>query len=159
MRSFCNLSSDEFSLFAVTFILPRTVHRDKLVEMVVFHVIEMLVNLFPTKVKLIIHPLSVKSRTGPHENLVDVCASFKDDGFLTSMLEIFTRRWQTMDLTSMMRELKRSLGKKKMDHIREHGIEWRYRHFREREDTTVIISIKENLSCLARLKMHEEPTF
>ena len=30
------------------------------------------------------------------------------------MLEIFTKRWQTMDLISMMRELKRSLAEKRL---------------------------------------------
>ena len=49
-----------------------------------------------------------------HEELVDVSASFIGDDFLTSMLEIFTRRWKTMDLISVMRELKRSLAEKRM---------------------------------------------
>ena len=119
--------------------------------MVVFPVKERLVTLFPTKVKLIIRPFYEEPRTGLHENLVDVCTRCEDGGFLTSMLEIFTRRWQTMDLVSMMRELKRSLGKKKIKHI----TGWRHR----REKIMVIARIEENLSCLVRLKMHEEPTY
>ena len=123
--------------------------------MVVFPVKERLVALFPTKVKLIIPPISAKPRTGLHENLVDVCTLFEDGGFLTSMLEIFTRRWQTMDLISMMRGLKRSLRKKKM----EHTIGRRHKLLGRRENTTVIARIEESLSCLVRLKMHEEPTY
>lgn len=89
-----------------------------------------------------------------HENLVDVCTRCEDGGFLTSMLEIFTRRWQTMDLISMMRELKRSLRKKKIKHIKGP----RHRLY-GREEITVIARIEENLSCIVRLKMHEEPTY
>ena len=88
-----------------------------------------------------------------HENLVDVCTRCEDGGFLTSMLEIFTRRWETMDLISMMRELKRSLRKKIITHITERG-----HTLYGRENITVIARIEENLSCIVRLKMHEEPT-
>ena len=122
--------------------------------MVVFPVKERLVTLFPTKVKLIIRPFYEEPRTGLHENLVDVCTRCEDGGFLTSMLEIFTRRWQTMDLISMMRELKRSLRKKKIKHIKGP----RHRLY-GREEITVIARIEENLSCIVRLKMHEEPTY
>lgn len=88
-----------------------------------------------------------------HENLVDVCTRCEDSGFLTSMLEIFTRRWQTMDLISMMRELKRSLSKKNIQLIKGR------RRRLYGEDITVIARIEENLSCIVRLKMHEEPTY
>ena len=76
---------------------------------------ERLVTSFPTKVKLIIHPKLRIPRTWPHEELVEVSASFGGYDFLTSMLEIFTKRWQTMDLISMMRELKRSLEEKRLE--------------------------------------------
>ena len=65
---------------------------------------------------------------------------------LPLMLEIFKKRWQTMDLISMMRELRRSLGEKYTGR----GI------FLQREFEKFII--KENLSCLVRFIMHEEPT-
>ena len=61
------------------------------------------------------------------------------------MLEIFIKRWQTMDLISMMRELGRSLA------------EMPRRGFLSRvklKNST----IEENLSCLVRFIMHEEPT-
>ena len=74
---------------------------------------ERLVISFRRKVKLIIHPKSQMASTWLHEELVDVSASFRGDDFLTSMLEIFTRRWKTMDLISVMRELKRSLAEKR----------------------------------------------
>ena len=110
---------------------------------------ERLVTSFPTKVKLIIHPKLRIPRTWPHEELVEVSASFGGDDFLTSMLEIFTKRWQTMDLISMMRELKRSLEEKRLE---DRGSPFFYKWRRN-----VNIYYKENLSCLVRFIMHEEP--
>ena len=106
---------------------------------------------FPRKVKLIIHPKSQMASTWLHEELVDVSASFRGDDFLTSMLEIFTRRWKTMDLISVMKELKRSLAEKRMAN---RGSSLYF----TREKVTVISTIKENLSCLLRFSMHEEST-
>ena len=71
---------------------------------------------------------------------------FRGDVFLPLMLEIFIKRWQTMDLISMMRELRRSLGEKYTGRD----------IFLQREFEEFII--KENLSCLVRFIMHEEPT-
>ena len=74
-----------------------------------------------------------------------MCVSFRGDVFLPLMLEIFIKRWQTMDLISMMRELGRSLA------------EMPRRGFLSRvklKNST----IEENLSCLVRFIMHEEPT-
>ena len=71
---------------------------------------------------------------------------FRGDVFLPLMLEIFIKRWQTMDLISMMRELERSLGEKYS------GIGF----FLARDCEECII--KENLSCLVRFTMHKEPT-
>ena len=103
-------------------------------------------------------------RTRPREELVDVSASFGSDDFLTSVLEIFTKRWQTMDLISMMRELQRSLGEKKMEEemeeemLRNRMIERDFGPDLPREIGTVIHAINENLSCRIRFTMHEEPT-
>ena len=71
---------------------------------------------------------------------------FDGDIFLPLVLEIFIKRWQTIDLISMMRELERSLPEKNMGR----GF------FLPREFEEPII--KENLSCLVRFIMHEEPT-
>ena len=70
---------------------------------------------------------------------------FYGNVILPLMLEIFIKRWQTMDLISMMRELGRSLA------------EMPRRGFLSRvklKNST----IEENLSCLVRFIMHEEPT-
>ena len=64
---------------------------------------------------------------------------------LPLMLEIFKKRWQTMDLSSMMRELNRSLATE----LIERGILFR---------RVPEFIIKENLSCLVRFIMHKEPT-
>ena len=71
---------------------------------------------------------------------------FDGDVCLPLMLEIFIKRWQTMDLLSMMRELERSLGEK-----------YTVRDFLFPRESEVFI-IKEYLSCLVRFIMHEEPT-
>ena len=71
---------------------------------------------------------------------------FPGNAFLPLMLEIFIKRWQTMDLLSMMRESARSLAEKYAGR----GFLFT-RYFEE-------LIIKENLSCLVRFVMHEEPT-
>ena len=68
------------------------------------------------------------------------------DVFLPLMLEIFIKRWQTMDLISMMRELKRSLAGEFIGR----GVIF----LRDLEE----LIINENLSCLVRFIIHEEPT-
>ena len=96
--------------------------------------------------KLIIHSLSHQPHSWPHKELVEVFVPFDGDVFLPLMLEIFIKRWQTMDLLSMMRELARSLAEK-----------YTGRGFLFTRDFEELI-IKENLSCLVRFIMHEEPT-
>ena len=68
--------------------------------------------------------------------------SFRGDVFLPLVLEIFIKRWQTMDLISMMRELRRSLAERSL-------------LFQENFGNLII---RENLSCLVRFIMHKEPT-
>ena len=96
--------------------------------------------------KLIIRSSSSQPHSWPHKELVELSVPFDGNVFLPLMLEIFIKRWQTMDLISMMRELKRSLPGESI---------WRGpllpRDFEE-------LIIKENLSCLVRFIMHEEPT-
>ena len=81
-----------------------------------------------------------------HKELVEVFVPFRGDVFLPLMLEIFIKRWETMDLISMMREIKRSLAEKSM------GIRILFPGGSEE------FIIKENLSCLVRFIMHKEPT-
>ena len=107
---------------------------------------ERLVTAFPTKVKLIIHSSSRQPRSLSHKELVEVSVPFDGDVFLPLVLEIFIKRWQTMDLISMMRELKRSLAGK--------STVIGYLFLRDFEK----FIIKENLSCLVRFIMHKEPT-
>ena len=107
---------------------------------------ERLVTAFPTKVKLIIHSSFRQPHSWLYEELVEVSVPFDGDVFLPLMLEIFIKRWQTMDLISMMRELKRSLVRKSI------GSGYLFQmDFEE-------LIVKENLSCLVRFIMHEEPT-
>ena len=96
--------------------------------------------------KLIIRSSSSQPHSWLHKELVEVSVPFDGDVFLPSMLEIFIKRWQTMDLISMMRELRRSLGEKYTGRD----------IFLQRDFEKFII--KENLSCLVRFIMHEEPT-
>ena len=96
--------------------------------------------------KLIIRSSSSQPHSWPHKELVELSVPFDGNVFLPLMLEIFIKRWQTMDLISMMRELKRSLARK--------SIESGFLFQRDFEE----VIVKENLSCLVRFIMHEEPT-
>ena len=96
--------------------------------------------------KLIIHSSSRQPRLLSRKELVEVSVPFDGDVFLPLMLEIFIKRWQTMDLISMMRELKRSLARESIGS----GFLFQ-RDFEE-------LIVKENLSCLVRFIIHEEPT-
>lgn len=107
---------------------------------------ERLVTAFPTKVKLIICSSSSQPHSWPHKELVEVSVPFDGDVFLPLVLEIFIKRWKTMDLISMMRELERSLAGK--------SIRLSSHFLRDFEESI----IKENLSCLVRFIMHKEPT-
>ena len=107
---------------------------------------ERLVTAFPTKVKLIICSSSSQPHLWPHKELVEVSVPFEGDVFLPLVLEIFIKRWKTMDLISMMRELQRSLGVRCISLGSLFPLD-----FEE-------FIIKENLSCLVRFIMHEEPT-
>ena len=93
--------------------------------------------------KLIIHSLSRQPHSWPHKELVEVSVPSSGDVFLPLMLEIFIKRWQTMDLISMMRELRRSLAEKPM----------------EKKESFGNLIIRENLSCLVRFIMHKETTY
>ena len=96
--------------------------------------------------KLIIGSSSSQPHSWLYKELVEVSVPFSGDVFLPLMLEIFIKRWQTMDLISMMRELKRSLPGESI---------WSGSLLpRDHEE----LIIKENLSCLVRFIMHEEPT-
>ena len=96
--------------------------------------------------KLIIRSSSSQPHSWPHKELVELSVPFDGNVFLPLMLEIFIKRWQTMDLISMMRELKRSLVRKSI------GSGYLFQM-----DSEELI-VKENLSCLVRFIMHEEPT-
>ena len=96
--------------------------------------------------KLIVHSLLHQHYSWPHKELVDVFVPFYGNVILPLMLEIFIKRWQTMDLISMMRELRRSLAEKST----ERGL-----LFQENFGNLII---RENLSCLVRFIMHKEPT-
>ena len=96
--------------------------------------------------KLIIHSSLLQPHSWPHKELVEVSVPFDGDVFLPLMLEIFIKRWQKMDLISMIRELKRSLPRESS------GSDYVF----QKEFGELIV--KENLSCLVRFIMHEEPT-
>ena len=147
MRSFYNLSPDKYSLVAVFFIFNSYDNRFcNEVEQLIYHCKKRLVTAFPTKVKLTIHSLSGWNRVSPREELFDVNVHFGGEDFLPLMLETLTKRWQTMDLRSMMREFRRSLARNPI----EKG-DLSRRNFGN-------LIIQDDLSCLVRFIMHEEPT-
>ena len=147
MRSFYNLSPDKYSSVAVFFIFNDYDNQfGTEVEQLIYHCKKRLVTAFPTKVKLTIHSLSYWNFVSPREELFNVNVRFRGEDFLPLMLETLTKRWQTMDLHSMMREFRRSLARNPI----EKG-DLSRRNFGN-------LSIHDNLSCLVRFIMHEEPT-
>ena len=147
MRSFYNLSPDKYSSVAVFFIFNDYDNQfDSEVEQLIYHCKKRLVTAFPTKVKLTIDSLSIRTFVSPREELFEVNVLFGGEDFLPLMLETLTKRWQTMDLHSMMREFRRSLARNPIEKgdlsRRNFGNLW----------------IDDNLSCLVRFIMHEEPT-
>ncbi|KAL9959132.1 hypothetical protein ACROYT_G036220 [Oculina patagonica] len=103
----------KFSLFAVFVLLdhewdmPDTVQRN--LTTLLEDVLGKLVTGIPDKTKFVVQRESSRMRTKDKlpETLM-VTARTKDDRFLTLMLEILNKRWRTLDLISMMEELKRS---------------------------------------------------
>ena len=95
--------------------------------------------------KLIIHSSPDQLHSWQDKELVEVSVS-PGATFLPLMLEIFNKRWKTMDLISMMRELERSLPEKYIE---------RDSLFRGDFQGSIM---KETLSCLVRFIMHEEPS-
>ena len=144
MRSFYNLSPDKYSSVAVFFIFNDYDNQfGTEVEHLINHCKKRLVTAFPTKVKLTIHSLSYWNFVSPREELFNVSVRFRGEDFLPLMLETLTKRWQTMDLHSMMREFGRSLARNPIE---------------KGDLSRRNLSIHDNLSCLVRFIMHEEPT-
>ncbi|XP_078345172.1 uncharacterized protein LOC144630676 isoform X5 [Oculina patagonica] len=75
-----------------------------------------------------------------------VTATTVDDRFLALMLEILNKRWQTLDLISMMEELDRSYQVKK------HGNFLSFRGFRGHRDK---VNIRDRLSSFPRFKKED----
>ena len=68
--------------------------------------------LIPDHAKLVVSPYGLKGIAEVPETLhVTVYRDREDLSALTRMIEIFSKRWQTLDLISMMQELKRATNK------------------------------------------------
>jgi len=98
------------------------------------HVIDTL-ELIPNRTKLVVSPSQFESLAEVPETLH--VRYYSCDGllFFTRMIEIFNKRWQTLDLISMMQELKRTQATR-------HGCGF--------------CSMKENLSTLPKFQQKEE---
>ena len=121
----------------------------------IFNLAERIVTAIPKVVKLIILPFFWRPyylKPSYEETLV-ASANRTAGDFLTLMLEIFNKRWQTVDLISMMRELQRSIA----DSPQTTTVTGSYRsiYYGNRPG---IEKIENNLSSLPRFKKQEEPT-
>ena len=65
--------------------------------------------LFPNHTKLLVGAPSSKWIGSLPESLIVNFSNIPADFFVSSMIEIFNKRWYTLDLLSMMQELKRTL--------------------------------------------------
>ncbi|KAL9959124.1 hypothetical protein ACROYT_G036211 [Oculina patagonica] len=87
--------------------MPDTVKRN--LTTLLEDVLGKLVTGIPDKTKFVVQRESSRMRTKDKlpETLM-VTSGIVNDEFLTLMLEILNKRWRTLDLISMMEELKRS---------------------------------------------------
>jgi len=108
--------------------------------------------LIPDDAKLVITPLGKeykRIREIPETLHVEVYSRMPHylGQFLDTMLEVLSKRWQTMDLISTMREVQRTFFRKNMDFLRPLGV-------RGGRDTPCTIS--DSLSFLPRLQKTEQ---
>ena len=105
------------------------------------HVVEKLA-LIPDHTKLVVIPHSAgwKSIAEVPETLHVAYGDRKSVPVLTQMIEIFNKRWQTLDLISMMQELKRTAATV----------------YRRHDMHADIISIKDSLSTLPTFQKKED---
>jgi len=106
------------------------------------HVFEKL-TLIPYHTKLVVSPSEFRSIDKVPETLHVSCYSRFALPFFTHMIEIFNKRWQTLDLISMMQELKRTAAAD-------------YRYPRDRMYYGNATSIKDSLSTLPTFQKKEE---
>ena len=99
--------------------------------------------LIPDDAKLVITPYK-RIREIPETLHVEVNSRMYEyfDEFVVTMLEVLSKRWQTMDLTSMMQEVQRTFFQKRIDIFRS-----LYRRVQGRPCT-----ISDSLSSLPRLQ-------
>ena len=92
--------------------------------------------LIPDRAKLVVSPSEFKSIGKVPETLHVVYRDVGEVPFFTRMIEIFNKRWKTLDLISMMRELKRTVATD-------------YRGYKD------LISIEDSLSSLPTFQKKE----
>ena len=99
--------------------------------------------LIPAHTKVVVTPhAGWESIAEVPETLHVVYGNFKGLPVLTRMIEIFNKRWQTLDVISMMQELKRASFK-------QFGFSGYYR------DTHIFIKV-DSLSCLPKFQKMED---
>ena len=121
-------SIEKFTCVAIFLISDDVDYTEAVLEEIVVQKLA----LIPDHTKLVVAPLEFKSISEVPESLHVSYRSRDVLSFFTQMIEIFNKRWQTLDLISMMQELQRSMYY---------------------ED---IISIKDSLSTLPTFQKKEE---
>jgi len=102
--------------------------------------------LIPRDTKLVINTIAEWKQIGEISETLQV-ESHEGEIFMTTMLELLSKRWQTLDLISIMQELQRTLPLKRIpQYALVEGRCW------ERSPVT----IRDNLSCLPRLKKTDQ---
>ena len=131
-RIFCAIfSSGNFSLFAV-FLFSKWHFQSMWTTLLTEGLIT---SRIPDKIKVIIAPTPMSVPEPAPETLL-VTPRFTDEGFVTVALEILTKRWRTLDLISIMKELNRTYT------LRNFGY-------------TNLVRITDRLSSLPRFKKEE----
>ncbi|XP_078359421.1 uncharacterized protein LOC144643904 isoform X2 [Oculina patagonica] len=125
----------------VVFVIGDEVLLEEYFKTVLDELVVEKLSLIPDHPKLVVSPFWLK-RTGKVPETLHVMYPYYERHFFTSMIEIFNKRWQTLDLISMMQELQRT-SHDKADH---------YYYSRR----LPFITIQDNLSTRLRFQKKDE---
>ena len=127
------------TLFAVFEICHGTgnVHDESIGECVT-----KLLGIIPDAAKIVIIAGSHLNQVGEISEALHVMYRTRSDAFVSSVLEVLSKRWKTLDLVSMMQEVQRNVNFKKN--------RWYW------EETKYMVEIKDTLSNIPRLQKTEE---
>ena len=100
-----------------------------------------MLEILPDAAKIVM-TRSRSNQAGEMSEALHVVYNTRSDIFVSSMLEVLSKRWKTLDLVSMMQEVQRNLNYKEQ--------------FWHRKENQYVVEIKDSLSTIPILHEAEE---